>query len=508
MATKYGIRNYSRSGNTVTFTVVALNADGTVDTAYTGGVTFGLVNFSNPGAYTFVAGDLGQRTFTANIIDPNVRAGLAAIFPGAGTGANLSVSSNNGTNTSFGNQGDHLVVGGTGNDTYGGNVGNDTFLFQQGGNDTANGGGGNDGVYFGAAFNSGDSVNGGAGTDDQVALQGDYSASTTLQASQLSDVETIALLAGNDTRFGDLAGNSYDYDLSLTGAWAGVVTFNMGGLRAGEDAAISAAATTGGAFRFFAGAGRETLTGGVEDDGFFFSPAALQSTDVVDGGGGLDNQVGLRGDFSGGYTFGAAQLSNIQTIVLISSQDFVFPSATPFSYTLTLNDGNVTGANRLTVTGGGLRSNESMIVNGSAETSGTLRLIGGAGDDTLTGGAGNDIIFGGLGLDQLEGRGGSDIFVFTSTAESTGAGDLVLEFDQTDLIDLSAIDADVNTPGHQSFTFIGSAAFSGVAGQVRFDGAILFRVYVDTDGDSSADMAIQLASALPTLTPSDFIGVI
>jgi hypothetical protein len=501
MAVKFGIRNYSRSGNNVTFTVVALNADGSIDTGFTGAFTWGLNNMSDPGTPTFVAGDLGQRVFTTTILNTTVRTGLAANFPGAQTGANLSVSADGGTNVAFGNQGDHLIIGGAGNDSVTGNVGNDMFLVQQGGNDSLNGSGGDDGFYFGASFGAGDTVNGGAGANDQVALQGNYSAPTSLAASQFSGVETIALLAGNDTRFGDLASNFYDYNLSLTGAWAGVTTFNMGSLRAGEDVAISAAGATSGAFRFFAGAGTETLTGSLNEDGFFFTPQTLQATDAVNGSGGLDNQLGLRGDFSGGYSFGAGQLSNVQTIVLISSQDYVFPSPNPFSYTLTLNDGNLTGGNRLTITGGGLRSNESMNVNGSAETSGVLRLIGGAGN----------IIFGGLGSDQMSGNGGANRFVFTSTGESAGNIDLISGFTEADLIDLSAIDADVNTPGHQSFTFIGAAVFSGVAGQVSFeDIGVGFRVNVDTNGDSVADMRIGLIGPADgfTVSADDFIGVI
>ena len=40
MAVKFGIRNYSRNGNKVTFALVA-NADGSIDTNFTGGFTGG-----------------------------------------------------------------------------------------------------------------------------------------------------------------------------------------------------------------------------------------------------------------------------------------------------------------------------------------------------------------------------------------------------------------------------------------------------------------------------------
>lgn len=44
--------------------------------------------------------------------------------------------------------------------------------------------------------------------------------------------------------------------------------------------------------------------------------------------------------------------------------------------------------------------------------------------------------------------------------------DRILDFQTGDLIDLSGIDADANTAGIQHFTFIGSAAFTGL-GQLR-----------------------------------------
>ncbi len=51
-------------------------------------------------------------------------------------------------------------------------------MLQDGGTDNASGGGGNDGFYFGAALDATDTVDGGAGTDDQVGLQGITAAST------------------------------------------------------------------------------------------------------------------------------------------------------------------------------------------------------------------------------------------------------------------------------------------------------------------------------------------
>jgi Ca2+-binding RTX toxin-like protein len=510
MATKLGIRNVTRNGNDISFLLVALNADGSTDTSFTGTVILFGANFQPIPAYAFTAGDQGMRSFSATAtqdsvqiraqVDGSPSIEVALTFhPPAGDTSAVSVA------------GDNYFVGNVGNDSFTGSTGNDIFLLHQGGADTGSGGGGNDGFYFGGAFGGGDSVNGGAGDNDQVAFQGSYNTATTLAASQFPGVEGFALLSVADTRFAPTMGESYDYNFELTGAWSGTITFNMNGLGEAEDATISAATTTGGAFNFFAGFGVEMLTGGGGNDGFYFGEGRFNPvSDVVNGLGGTDNQIGLRGNYTLNLT--GAAIVNIQTIALISSQDARYGlSASPFTYNLTLGNGLIGTGNQLTVTGAGLIATEPLTVDGSGELTGALRLIGGAGEDVVAGGEGDDIIWGGLGSDSMSGNGGANRFVFTSTAESAGNFDFINGFTEADLIDLSAIDADVNMPGHQSFTFIGNAAFSGVAGQLRFEiigGS--FRIDVDTDGNGGADMAIGLVGPAGgyTVSADDFIGVI
>ena len=114
-------------------------------------------------------------------------------------------------------------------------------------------------------------------------------------------------------------------------------------------------------------------------------------------------------------------------------------------------------------------------------------LYGGTGGDTLRGGDGDDVLHGGLGRDQLYGGAGADTFVFTDLSDSTRRKfDTIHDFDATegDLIDLSAV---------AEFTFIGSDAFSGAAGELRFEltEAGTF-ISGDVDGNGKADFGLLL----------------
>lgn len=134
-------------------------------------------------------------------------------------------------------------------------------------------------------------------------------------------------------------------------------------------------------------------------------------------------------------------------------------------------------------------------------------LDGGAGRDTLVGGAGDDILLGGMGADSLTGGAGADIFRF-NVMDSSGNfnSDRILDFEfGTDLIDLSAIDANWTLIGHQQFSFIGSAAFSGAVGELRYEtrGGDIW-IMADTDGSGWAGVQIVIAGSTAPIA-SDFI---
>ncbi len=133
-------------------------------------------------------------------------------------------------------------------------------------------------------------------------------------------------------------------------------------------------------------------------------------------------------------------------------------------------------------------------------------LRGGADDDTLDGGPDADLLMGDRGLDNLMGGEGADRFIFTFVTDS-GAGiarDVIGDFlrEAGDKIDLSAIDAQASAgTDNDAFTYIGSADFGGVAGQLRYAGDL---VQADVNGDRVADFEVQIAGA-PALQSDDFV---
>ena len=67
------------------------------------------------------------------------------------------------------------------------------------------------------------------------------------------------------------------------------------------------------------------------------------------------------------------------------------------------------------------------------------------------------------------------------------------------------IDANAGAVGNQAFSFIGTAAYTGVAGQLRFlsDGVVTV-IGGDVDGDGVSDFNIRLTGAI-SLVAGDFV---
>jgi parallel beta-helix repeat protein len=133
-------------------------------------------------------------------------------------------------------------------------------------------------------------------------------------------------------------------------------------------------------------------------------------------------------------------------------------------------------------------------------TAGNDSLIGASGKDFLNGGDGSDIIVGGNGVDTLAGGDGDDVFVYRHASNAT-TGDVIADFSDGDIIDLSGIDASTKSSGNQTFEFIGSKGFSGKEGELQYKKGI---VAGDVNGDKAADFHIEIANH-HGLAAGDFI---
>jgi VCBS repeat-containing protein len=254
--------------------------------------------------------------------------------------------------------------------TIAGNNHNDTYFLESAPAVTATGGTGNDLFFFGSGFTSADAINGGGGTNT-LELDGTYTGGNALSIStgMMSNIQTL-LLAAN-----------HSYNITLD---AGVVTtghtltVSASGLGSGDALTVDGSALTAGTLVIDAGAGVDNLTGGAGKN-FFYLGANLTAADEINGGAGTTT-VNLNGDYSGGLTFTSTTMVNVDTLSLSAGH----------SYDLVLNAATIGSGQTMTILGNMLGSSDNMTIDGSALTTGTLVVDGGAGTDIFTGGAGTN----------------------------------------------------------------------------------------------------------------------
>ncbi len=173
------------------------------------------------------------------------------------------------------------------------------YIIGGGGTDTIVGGSGNDAVFFGPGkFDAAtDTVDGGAGTNDQLGLDGNYSVTLT---GSIANVEVVALLPG-------VAGDLGSYTITLADSFTpGTLTRTISGTQVQTAITVNASAETDGNIRIFGGVAGDILTGGNGAD-FFFGNLG---TDAMFGGLGADvflfenaaQSTGLGRDTIGGFT--------------------------------------------------------------------------------------------------------------------------------------------------------------------------------------------------------------
>ncbi len=136
-------------------------------------------------------------------------------------------------------------------------------------------------------------------------------------------------------------------------------------------------------------------------------------------------------------------------------------------------------------------------------------INGGDGNDVINGNAGADSLTGGPGSDILTGGAGADSFIFTALSDfgPASAPDVITDFSSLDgdKIRLDPIDASTVASGNQAFTFLGTAGFTGVPGQLHYVQAgpdII--VSGDVNGDRVADFQF-VVQGVSSLQASDFM---
>lgn len=371
--------------------------------------------------------------------------------------ADLTGAGNAVDNRLDGNSGANSLTDGAGHDRLYGYAGNDT-LTGGAGNDTLDGGVGADSMVGGAdddlyvVDDVGDAVieleNAGY---DRVLASINYTLGTDLERLSLSgtaDINGTGNMRANRLDGNEGANILDDGDFSLD--FFGSISDSLYG-GAGNDTLIG----NSGADRLDGGLGADSMSGGIGDDTYFVDDALDVVFEAADAG--YDRVLA-----SVSYTLTA----DVERLSLIGTADL---NATGQAQANRL-DGNA-GANRLDA------------------GEGNDRLFGLGGNDTLIGGGGKDLLDGGLGTDRMTGGLGADRFAFRSATEADG--DVITDFSRAegDRVDLRSIDADAALAGDQAFTWIGGAAFSDVAGQLRFLGGVLEG---DVNGDGGADFQIGL----------------
>jgi serralysin len=425
-----------------------------------------------------------------------------------------------------GGAGDDVIHGSTGGDRLFGEAGNDTFIPGTG-KDTIDGGSGWDTVDFGSSS---------AGVVADLSNQGTNSYATYSsieeangsryddRLSGTSSANTLAGRAGDDILIGNGGNDTLDGGTGTNKMYGGTgsdvyrvhestdrVYENSG---EGTDRVISWIDYTLGANvenLSLIGDGDMTgkgnalanlIIGGSGNDTLYGLDGADKivgnaGNDRLDGGAGNDRLVGGTGNdryYVDSYSDKIVENAG-------EGADSVYSTA---NYKLNPNIETLTQTGTADIWAYGNTSDNVLTGN-----SGANKLYGMVGNDTLNGGNGNDWLEGGAGQDRMTGGSGSDIFVFRNGdfgGHTAGTADRITDFAQgEDHIRLNYVDANTTLTGVQAFAFIGTAAFDGHAGELRYE-EISGSTYIsgDTNGDGIADFMVRLDGA-HALASNDFI---
>jgi len=417
------------TADSATLTLTSQNGDVTINSDGSGGVetvnivadsgnssvgTFSVANASGTSTAKTLkvtgAGTLTLGTAAAAAADSiELAASITTIDLSGATGAiTLFTDAANPTITG-GAANDVINVNAAGTASVVGGAGDDRFNFY----DFASG----TGTAPTNTWDAADTIDGGDGTADVLALEdATFSAQATL-ATKVSNIERVTIVDslagnGNATYFGagvnrltlngtgggnSITVNGGDFTISLTGATGGATTIVSDGSGTADSVTILQSITAGTsalANSAIIGTGVETLTIGAASA----APTSV-TTVTLTGTGGSATKFGLSGAY-GFTTTGAIEAKTIDASALtvgVSTNGLVMGVAS-----------SVNTAQTILGSGG---------IDTLLGSSGSDSIVGGAGNDAITSGAGNDTVLGGDGNDTI--TFGANLF----TGDSVDGGD-------------------------------------------------------------------------------------
>jgi Ca2+-binding RTX toxin-like protein len=539
-------------GDALTVTAVSNPTNGTVSLV-AGVVTFIPTAGATTASFDYAAADDNGGSATASVSiqivhTSDLREGVTAATPAGAfsyidaQGLNDEVVGGDGSDTLLGGSYYYpdTLSGGAGDDLLRGGLGRDA-LFGGSGSDTLEGGPDSDIYYIqSASVSIVEVVGGDGGLGDKVVSPFDYTLQDGLEFLTLQGDAAIGI--GNAAA-NSIQGNGADNYLvgyggkdSLSGG-DGADSLDGGDSNDNLSGGAGADLLNGGGSsdQLKGGDGDDTVYGGDEAD----TVDGGEGDDRLDGGGGDDWVLGGQGHDSlyggdgedyidadrgtGGFT---SPLGG-QLLDGGAGNDFLMAGGGDDSIFGGLGDDGIDGdwgadfiqgGDGMDRIGGG-NGDDFMEGGAGADTmwgvEGDDRIRGDAGNDVLYGAqigglpdAGRDTLVGGIGSDTLNGGGGGDFFRFNRASESgvgVGSRDVVTDFSQSeaDKIDVKSIDADTTVAGNQAFSFVGGAAFGGIAGELRAEDSGADKlIQADTNGDGSADFEILLQGHAGTVLSS------
>jgi len=232
--------------------------------------------------------------------------------------------------------------------------------------------------------------------------------------------------------------------------------------------------------------GNDTVFGQGGKDLIYFG-AAFTAGDQIDGGlltvhhkTKMLATVELQGDYSAGVVFGETTMTNVAHLVLDAG----------FSYDFTLNDTTIVAGRKMAIDGRALGAGDSLVIDNSAGTDGTLSITTGAGHVELTGGAGDENFLLGGTLDQgdrIDGGAGFN----TVYLKGDYTGTLILDPSW-----ISNVGQFQLGTGH--YTFIATDAFNASdSSHVNIDGGT--NAFVDFDASAETQSGYSFRDLIGTL---------